>query len=190
MERKVQCLLVSSLFWFFSNFYIDGKLYAIEIRFLIDIWAYVIDYKISCHEILSSGEIFTIKLILFFHLCFCLKTIFELKLFQEWEKREGDKKKRMLERVNSTMIYCKNFRKCHHVITLQQSYDKNTYFLILTMGQPYFREQECARLGRVGLSTSWRNALWKGSDHGYRGESRTSDGDKWYGNKTRQCLGN
>jgi hypothetical protein len=29
----------------------------------------------------------------------------------------------MMERVNSSMIHCKNFCKCHHVFQVQQSYD-------------------------------------------------------------------
>jgi hypothetical protein len=44
-----------------------------------------------------------------------------LKLFQEWggEGRE----KRMMDRVNSIMIYCKNFYKCHNVPPVQQYYN-------------------------------------------------------------------
>jgi hypothetical protein len=35
-----------------------------------------------------------------------------LKLFQEWERGN---KRRILEGVISTMIYCKNICKCHNV---------------------------------------------------------------------------
>jgi hypothetical protein len=41
-----------------------------------------------------------------------------LKLFQEWGK--GDKGGWWGVGVNSTMIYCKNFCKCHNISPVQQ----------------------------------------------------------------------
>jgi hypothetical protein len=46
-----------------------------------------------------------------------------LKLFQEWGQ-EGIKEK--MEGVNSSVIYCKNFCKCHNVpptITIEKRYE-------------------------------------------------------------------
>jgi hypothetical protein len=40
-----------------------------------------------------------------------------LKLFQELEK---GRQRRMMEKANSTMIYSKNFGKCHNVSPVQQ----------------------------------------------------------------------
>jgi hypothetical protein len=37
------------------------------------------------------------------------------KLFQEW----GGRNRRLKEWVNSTIIYCKNFGKCHNVFPVQ-----------------------------------------------------------------------
>jgi hypothetical protein len=34
-------------------------------------------------------------------------------------------KRRMMEKVNSTMIYCKNFYKCHNVPSIQLQYGNN-----------------------------------------------------------------
>jgi hypothetical protein len=39
-----------------------------------------------------------------------------LKLFQEWGEEE---ERRMMEGVNSTMICCKNFCKCHNVLPVE-----------------------------------------------------------------------
>jgi hypothetical protein len=42
-----------------------------------------------------------------------------LKLFQKWGEK-GIKKGRMMEGVNSTIIYCENFCKCNSVPPVEQ----------------------------------------------------------------------